>query len=127
MKVSDVFTSGKSLKCEDLQGRRIPVTIESVDSKKFDDGKKLIVKFRGKEKVLIANKTNSNMIAEIAKSEDTDHWRGVQIVLIPAKTDFGGKRVDCIRIDYPEQGAAAQQKRPEPPPPMIDDDSDIPF
>src|SRR6185503_12757604 len=49
MKASELF-GGKSLKSEDILGREPVVTIESVDTKKFDDGPKAIIKFVGKEK-----------------------------------------------------------------------------
>ncbi len=114
MKVSDVFNSAKSLNVKDLKGNRVPVTIREVTLKKFDDGSKLIMTFHNAEKALILNKTNSNMIAEIVGSEDTDYWPGKRIVLIPAKTDFQGKRVDCIRVDYPEQNGHAEPVKPKP-------------
>ncbi len=122
MKVSDVFNSGTSLKVADLQGRRVTVTIDSVTLKKFDDGSKLIATFRGAEKALIVNKTNANMIAEIAGSDDTDNWPGKRIVLMPARTDFQGKRVDCIRVDYPEVNGAKPKPKPLPPPVTSADD-----
>ncbi len=112
MKVSDVFNNGKSLKASDLQGRRVPVTIDDVRLKKFDDGSKLVMTFRNSDKALMLNKTNANMIAEIAGSEDTDMWAGKRIVLVPAKTDFQGRRVDCIRVDYPEVQVPAPQHVP---------------
>ncbi len=122
MKVSDVYGSKNSISAKDLQGQRVTVTIENVTFKKFDDGSKLIATFKGKEKALILNKTNSNMIAEIAKSDESDDWIGVRIVLMPAKTDYQGKRVDCVRVDYPEVNghAPAQRPKPKPLPPPIE-------
>ena len=85
---------------------------------------KPVVKFQGKDRGIVLNKTNAAMIAEIANSEETDDWKGVKVVLYPTKTDFQGKRVDCIRVDYPQNGAA-QARKPEPEPPPAEDE--IPF
>lgn len=40
----------------------------------------------------------------------------------PTKTDFQGKRVDCIRVDYPQNGA-----KPKPAPVVNEDEDPIPF
>lgn len=115
----------------DLKGRRVTVTIADVTMQSVgddDEDQKPVVHFKGAEKAMVLNKTNASMIAEIAKSTETADWTGVRIVIYPTKTDFGGKRVDCVRVDYPEAVAGA----PAPPPPpaavaqRIDDDS-IPF
>ncbi len=118
MKISEMF-SGSYLKAADLQGRRVSATIDRVEMETLGSGsdaeQKPIVYFQNKEKGLVLNKTNGNMIAEIAGTEETDEWNGVKIALYPAKVDFQGKRVDAIRIDYP----AGQ---PKPQPSAADDD-----
>lgn len=101
------------LKAADLQGRRVPVTIANVTMEDIGGDYKPVVKFQGKDKGMVLNKTNANMIAEISGSEETDEWSGVQIMLYPTKTDFQGKRVDAIRVDYPTAKA-----KPDPPPDM---------
>jgi len=72
MKLSEVF-SGNYLKADDLQGRTVPVTISRVEVKEFDDGKKIVIHFDGKDKCLVCNKTNCSIIAENVGSDDTDH------------------------------------------------------
>jgi hypothetical protein len=99
------------------------------------------VYFAGKEKGLVLNKTNANMIVEIAGSDETEDWEGVQIVLYSTRVDFQGRRVDAIRVDYPvkhqrQPGGNGRRvnppARPEQPPaddldaPPLDDDQ-IPF
>jgi len=101
MNVNDAFPS-KYLKSTDLQGRRATVKINSVSMQRIGDDEKLMVFFEGKAKGLVLNKTNAVMIAEIVGSDDTDAWPGVAIVIYPTKTDFQGKRVDTIRVDWPE-------------------------
>ena len=104
MKLSKAFPS-KYLKADDLQGRRVSVVIESSDMEDIggDGGEKLVLRFVGKDKGLVCNMTNANMIAEIIGSEATDDWSGQKIVLYATKVDFQGKRVSAIRIEAPEQ------------------------
>jgi hypothetical protein len=112
------------LKAADLQGRRVPVTVDRVAMEDIGGEHKPVLFFQGKDRGLVLNKTNAAMIAEIAGSEETDEWKGVRIVLYPTKTDFQGKRVDAIRVDYPENASA----RPKPAPaPVADDDDLVPF
>lgn len=122
MKSNDIF-GGKALKAEDIKGKEPVVTIDSVEMKEFDDGKKAIVKFVGKDKALICNRTNWNSIVDITGEDDSDNWTGHKIKLVVARVDFQGKRVDAIRIDAPGTGRQA------PPPPPVDapNDDDIPF
>lgn len=126
------------IKAADLGNARPTVTIESVEIEKVGEDKKPVVRFRGKEKRLALNRTNANMISEICGTAETDHWRGRQIVLYASKTDYAGKRVDCVRVDYPaappQQHAAPPQAAPPPPAPVyapptgfVATDDDVPF
>jgi hypothetical protein len=85
------------------------------------------VYFKGKEKGLVLNKTNGNMIAEVAGDDDTDNWGGASIVLYPTRVDMQGKRVDAIRVDKPEPGQGRTPTPPPPPPAPFDDDENVPF
>lgn len=123
MNISGAFPSNY-LKASDLQGRRVPVTISHLRMEDIGDDHKPVLYFHGKEKGLVLNKTNANMILEITGTEETDHWKGKSIELYPTKTDFQGRRVDAIRVDYP--GSANTQTPAPPPPPTLTAD-DIPF
>jgi hypothetical protein len=124
VKLSDAFPSN-FLKAADLQGRRVIATISHVT---FEDIGKPVVYFKGKEKGLVLNKTNGNMIAEVTGDDDTDNWSGVSIVLYPTRVDFQGKRVDAIRVDKPEPGQRQAAPAPPPPPPApFDDDENVQF
>lgn len=125
MKASDFF-SGKSLKAEDIKGHEPIVTIERVTTADFEDGKKPIIHFKGKEKTLVCNRTNWNSIVDITGEDDSENWPGHQIKLVVARVDYQGKRVDAIRIDAPPTSAPVRRS-PEPPPVEAPDDSDIPF
>ena len=98
MKLSEAFPSNY-LKADDLQGRAVAVTISGVELKKFDNGDKLVLSFRGKEKQLVANITNCHRIAEVLGNDETDDWIGQTIVLRTEKVEFQGKVVPAIRVD----------------------------
>lgn len=125
-KLNEVF-SGNYLKAEDLKGRNVRVTIDKVIVKDFDDGKKIILTFHGKDKSLVCNKTNASIIQEVLGSDDTDDWEGQSVTLTTKKVEFKGDLVPAIRV--------LLEERPAPPPPKpatppVDDDAapdDIPF
>jgi hypothetical protein len=132
VKANDVFP-GSYLKAEDLGTNRPVVTIERVESEKIGDDQRRVVYFSGKEKGLMANKTNWNTIADITGEDDDDNWAGHRIRLFVTKTEYQGKRVPCIRVEEaPVSAAPAKAKsKPEPEPDFevgtLADDSEIPF
>jgi hypothetical protein len=110
MKVSQIF-SGDYLKAVDLQGHEPTVIIDAVEMKQFDDGNKLLLKFQGKQKGLVANKTNAGRIAKLY-GDDTDAWIGKEIVLYTDQVDFQGSSVDAIRVRGPKKPAPAGEPAP---------------
>lgn len=121
------------LKAADLQGRSVRVTIKEVVSEDIGDGHKPVVYFQKGNKGLVLNKTNAMAIAEIY-GNDTDAWTGAIVEVFPDKTQFQGRRVDCLRVRVPHDAAQAQSHTPPPRQsvpatgPRDDDlDQDIPF
>jgi len=91
LKASDLKRDGKPVKAE--------VTIDRPEVVEFKDGtKKIGLFFAGREKGLVLNKTNANLIAE-QYGQNMDDWRGKKIKIYPTTTDFGGERVECIRVE----------------------------
>ncbi len=126
-KLNEVF-SGGFLKAEDIQGRSPKVTIESVEVKEFDDGKKLLLHFVGKDKALVCNKTNSAIIQEVLGSDDTDEWEGKTIQLCVRKVEFSGKLVPAIRVVLEQNDAPpAKSGKTAPRHQEEEGDQDIPF
>lgn len=97
MNIDEIYSSNKSLKAEDLKGRSVKCKISEVGTVEFDGEKKLEIKFVGKEKTLVMNKTNAKIVAE-HYGKDTEKWVGQEIEIYPTKTDYAGKLVDCIRV-----------------------------
>jgi hypothetical protein len=126
MKIGAAFPS-KYIKVEDLQGRRVTATIDSVTVEEIGQGDdkdtKPVVYFFGKEKGLALNRTNAATLTDILGTDETDDWHGKRIVLYPDKTMFQGKRVACIRVaEAPAAPAApAATRRLAPPAPEPED------
>lgn len=99
MRVSEAFPSD-FLKAADLQGNNAKVTMQRVEMKEIGDDRKPVLYFKGKEKGLVLNKTNSNNIANLY-GDEMDDWTGKEIVLFPAMVDFQGKTVEAIRVRGP--------------------------
>lgn len=144
--MDDVY-GGNTLKAEELpENFRAVLAVESVSVQEFEgrDGKgverKLVLRFLGRAKGLALNVTNANMMAEIAKSRDYDHWTGHQVLLYRTTTDYQGKRVPALRLDHatpfqaPTARPVASAPRPAAPPPpppqaepFVATDDDVPF
>jgi hypothetical protein len=98
MKLSDAFPS-RYLRAGDLDGATQDV-VAKVTQELVGDDTKLVAQFRD-SKSLVLNKTNGKMLAELARSEETDDWVGLEVELFPSTTDFRGDRVPCVRIRRP--------------------------
>lgn len=110
MKIGSAFPSN-FIKCEDLQGRPVQVKMNYVKFEDIGGDNKPVLYFIGKEKGMVLNKTNANMIAELY-GDETDGWSNQTVELYPTKTDFQGKRVDAIRVREPANGAAQTRAAP---------------
>ena len=111
MDINAAFPS-KYLKATDLQGHTVTVTITAFEMADVGDdaGDKPVLMFHGKDKGLVLNKINSQMIAEMYGTE-TDAWIGKPITIRPDKTSYNGRLVDCLRITHTPASPA-----PAPPP-----------
>lgn len=131
------------LKKEDC-GNGILVTIKAVSQENVaksgaPEELKWCVHFGELEKPMVLNNTNAQLIAQIARSEETDHWTGVKVVLFhDPSVSYGGKVIGGIRVRAPRGKAAQQQNAPAPtrpaplPVPTEDpisgpDDDSVPF
>lgn len=117
MHIDSLYPS-RFLRCADLSGRPMRVTIEGLKKEDIGGESKVVLSFTNGTKALILNKTNGKAIAK-ALGNETGTWRGKAIVLVPAQVDFRGDIVDAIRI------RAASAPESEPPPseaPDFEDD-----
>jgi hypothetical protein len=116
MRISAAFPS-KYLKPTDLQGKQVIVVMSHVTMETVGDDERPVLYFQGKEKGLIINKTNAKTIAN-AFSEDTEDWRGGEIVLFETPVDFQGKTMPAIRCRVPPRKSESK---------AADLDDEIPF
>lgn len=111
------------LSAEDLRGQDASVTIETVrgEDLRIEGGgceRKFVMRFRGKRKKLVLNKTNATAIAAM-HGKVADEWPGKRITLYPTTCPAFGDMVDCIRVrdqvpDPPQQQSPPPSPEPEP-------------
>jgi hypothetical protein len=102
------YGSSKYLRAADLLGRTSRVVIENVEDVPFDEkGIKPVISFVGKQKKLVVNATNFDVLAA-GISNNTTKWVGHAIVLKGVKVKFKGSLVDSIQVEV-----AAPLKRSE--------------
>ena len=112
MHIDSLYPS-RFLRCADLNGRPMRVTIEGLKTEDIGGESKVVLSFTNGTKALILNKTNGKAIAKAIGTE-TSAWRGKAIVLVPAQVDFRGDIVDAIRIRAasPQESSRRPAKRP---------------
>ena len=114
MNVDDMYSS-KYLKSDDLKGRTVMVTIESLAKEEVGRDKDVewVATLRGKDKRWVLNKTNLYLIAQI-HGKETEDWPGKEVELYAGQTSMDGKPCLGIRVRVPPPAGEA-------------DDADIPF
>lgn len=118
MNIKTAFPS-KYLKVDDLGGKSVTLTMDSVDIEEVGQGqdkeKKPILRFRKTEKALVLNVTNSNTIAKLY-GDDTEGWSGQRITLVPREVEFQGNPTMAIRVSLtkPAATSTAAPKQAEP-------------
>lgn len=100
------------LKAEQLPpGREVGVTISGYELIELDNKKKVLLKFQGKEKGLVLNKTNAVAISHVY-GPDCNLWAGQPLFLFSTKVDYAGQMVDAIRVRVPLQAATDDDNIP---------------
>ena len=117
------FSSNSTyLKAGDLRGNAVGVTIQSVTEETIGTGaeaeQKAVVRFLGKEKGLVLNVTNNNVLSDTF-GFNSDIWIGKRIEIFPTTTDFAGKIVDCLRVRIPAPETAVPLPGPQPQVPAL--------
>ena len=112
MKISETFPS-KYLKAADLQGREVRVVMQNVESEKVGDDNKPVLYFKGKDRGLCLNKTNSSTIAD-AYGDDTEDWFDQPLILFSAMVEYAGKMGPAIRVRVPTAKDNKPARRADP-------------
>ncbi|MDX2318316.1 MAG: hypothetical protein QNK44_07925 [Hyphomicrobiaceae bacterium] len=103
----------KFIKADDIGAARPTVIIADVRLEDVGDdaGPKPVAYFHGKEKGMVLNKTNAEMIAHLY-GDETDAWRGQSIDLYTTMVQYGGKSLLGIRVMAPAPQMPAHQAPP---------------
>jgi hypothetical protein len=98
----------------------ILLTIKDVTLQRMPDGADKYVMSFGEvgSKWLVLTPTKWDAIGYIAGSDDTDDWRGVQVVLYADRVTYGGKLVDGIKIRAPKKKGPPTKPESQQPPPV---------
>jgi hypothetical protein len=120
----DQLYPSRFLKCSDLNGKPLRVTIAGLKREDVGGEQKVVLSFVNGTKQLILNKTNARAIAK-ALGDETRGWAGKDIVLVPAQVDFRGDMVDAIRVRAAPPRPQQQQAPNNDEPPFDDDLSDV--
>jgi hypothetical protein len=110
------YGQSQYLRAADIVGKTIPVIITGVEDIEFDKGVKPVLSFNGKNKKLVVNMTNFDILAD-AYGGFTEGWVGKPIMLAAEKVTVKGQRTDSIRVRIPpqQQMAAAPTEDTEAP------------
>jgi hypothetical protein len=109
MKLSEAFPS-QFLKWEDIDGAEPTVTISAAQMETLGDDHKLVLKFTGKQKRFVCNRTNANTLEQLYGS-DTDEWLGKQITLFVVPVQFQGRMVNGLRVRAPGKPSTASKPK----------------
>lgn len=99
--INDQFPS-KYLKASDLNGQMVKVGISDVKSEEIGGSPKMVMYFAGKQKGMVLNKTNAQILAE-QFGDETDNWAGATIEIFSMKVPYEGRMVDGLRVRIPPQ------------------------
>jgi hypothetical protein len=111
MKVSEAFP-GKWLKADDLpKGKKVKVTISDVGIEEMNGEKKLSLFFEGKDRGMIVNTTNRNILVS-ALGNETDDWTGKEVFIYAQAVSYQGRMVQGLKVDVPMAVAAEEEEPP---------------
>jgi len=97
MNIDSLYPS-KYLKSEDLKGRRVQCVIDSVEVEEMSDGvQKPCLTFKGREKSMVLNKTNADVL-KAAFGPETNDWQGQKGELFTQQVAFKGQMTSGLRL-----------------------------
>ena len=104
---------------QDVRESPLLLTIDYVDMELVGEGdskkEKPVAHFKEEgSKLLVVSPTKFDAIALIAKSDDTEDFPGVKVVLEAGKAQFQGKLVDCVNIRPPRSPKRMSTSEPTP-------------
>jgi hypothetical protein len=96
MNVNEMYRSDY-MKADSLNGQAFCFTITDCSAEKAEGDERLVLAFFEVSSLMILDRTNTNMLAELYGPE-TSEWIGKVIKLAPSTTLFLGQVVKYVRI-----------------------------
>lgn len=96
MQISSAFPS-KYIRSHDLEGEEVKVIISNVVLEQVMDDQLPVMYFRGWQKGMVLNRGNGKTLA-LAFGEETDKWRGKEVILYSVMTQFKGEPMQGLRV-----------------------------
>lgn len=98
MSVGEIYPSmAEFLKASDLGANTIKVKISYIRPVTFGDSTKLVLDFEGKDKALVLNKTNANIIKDVY-GDDEQQWAGKEIMVYAGPVTFKGQSMQGLKV-----------------------------
>jgi hypothetical protein len=88
---------------------------------------KLVVYFRRQKSGLVVGPTIWDQFIEVTGEEDCDNWKGHHVELFRDWTQFGGKKVPCIRVRTPDAPPTKKPSKKAAAKVSLDYDDEIPM
>lgn len=108
MNIDSAFPS-KWLKALDIKGKKVPVAIADVIMEEVGDGMKPVLYFKNKEKGMVLNKTNADILRE-AFGPETDEWLEKKIILTTHRVrGRDGNPTDGLTIELPSTASVDEE------------------
>lgn len=129
MKISKIFPSKYAKAADITQPMRLTISSVALEPMQ-DDKQRPVIYFNGAQKGVVCNRINANVVAMLAKSDDTDAWPGTKVEIFADLVAFSGDMVRAIRFRAPDRQARAvaephSDPRDQPMEKELDDE--IPF
>jgi hypothetical protein len=107
MKMSEAFPS-RYLKATDIKGKELNLKISACEEEEVGEGTKPVLYFVGKEKGVVLNRTNADILAE-AYGDDTDGWKNKPVVLATHRVAYKGEMKDGFTFRTPAKNTSDEE------------------
>lgn len=115
MRVKRHVGSDRYLKAEMIgPNKAVTVEILRVVLEQVRDGQRPVMYFSGRQRGLVLNVENANVLSEIFGTDESDVWLGQRIELYTTMVKFGAKDVLGIRVRRARTSSGQAPPRREP-------------
>jgi hypothetical protein len=96
--INELFP-GKYLRASDVTGKSFKAIVERVDVETMRDGaKKAVCYFQDHSRGIVLNRSRAEALVQLARSQNTDDWVGLEVMVCAGETNFAGTQVPSIEF-----------------------------